>query len=52
MGEDDHDKPELHDREHVGITTGAGATFFGIDAKHIDIDGHHGHDEKVHRDRS
>ena len=38
MGRDDKDKPEIHDREHVGITGGAGATFVGIDAKHLDVD--------------
>jgi hypothetical protein len=51
MGEDIQDKPELHDREHVGIGGGF-APFIGIDAKHLDIDGHDEQDEKVHRDHS
>jgi hypothetical protein len=52
MGKDDKDKPELHDREHVGITGGYGGTFVGIDAKHLDIDGHRERDEKTHHDHS
>ena len=39
MRGDDHDKPELQDRDHVGIVTGAGATGYGIDAKHLGVGG-------------
>ena len=49
---DDKDKPELHDREHLGITGGYGGTFVGIDAKHLNIDSQREHDEKSHHDRS
>jgi hypothetical protein len=52
MGRDDKDKPELHDREHVGITTGAGTTFVGIDAKHLAVDRNRERDEKSHHYRS
>lgn len=52
MGGDDQNKPELHDREHVGITGGAGATFVGIDARHLDVDGDRERDEKTHHDHS
>ena len=52
MDRDDQEEPELHDREHVGITGGAGATFVGIDAKHLDVDGNRERDEKAHHDHS
>ncbi len=52
MRDDDQDKAQLHDRDHVGIVGGAGATFVGIDAAHLDVDGRDAHDEKTRHDRS
>ncbi len=50
--DDDRDKPQPSERETMGITGGPGTTFFGLDAKHLKIDGHDTADEKLHHDRS
>jgi hypothetical protein len=44
------DKPQLQDRDNVGIVSGAGSAMYGIDAKHLHTGG--AHEGKAHRDHS
>jgi hypothetical protein len=50
MSSANEDKPELQDRDNVGIVTGAGSAMYGIDAKHLHTGG--AHEGKAHRDPS
>jgi hypothetical protein len=50
--DDDRDKPKTPEREQIGISGGWGATFVGIDAKHLKIDGHDATDDRVPHDKS
>ena len=50
--DDDRDKPQSSEREVIGITTGPGATFVGIDAKHLKIDNVDTSDDKLTHDKS
>jgi hypothetical protein len=44
------DKPELQDRDNIGIVSGAGSAMYGIDAKHLHTGG--SHEGKAQRDHS
>ena len=49
---DDRDRPQSSEPGTIGITTGPGATFVGIDAKHLKIDRIDTSDDKLTPDTS